>query len=312
MRILITGIHGFVGHNLVKTLSPHHTIYGLATTTEPIASVQAMYTWEQFAQLPEVDAIIHLTGIAHDIDGKINKQLYTEVNVKLTQRIFNYFCTSSAHTFIHFSTVAAVANQVQDTLTEDVQPHPVGIYGETKWEAEQYISAHTPSHKQVYILRPSMIYGERCKGNLNLLYKLVSSGIPYPLGAFDNERTFASIENVAFVIHRLLQSNIPGGIYNVCDDQSISTNTLVTIIAQAIGKKPRIWHISRQFITMLAHMGTQFHLPLNNIRLAKLTQNFRVSNHKIKQALGIEHMPLSARDALTQTIQRLHTLKSPK
>lgn len=312
MRILITGIHGFVGHNLVKTLSPQHTIYGLATTTEPVASVQALYTWEQLGQLPEVDAIIHLAGIAHDIDGKINKPLYTEVNVRLTQRIFDYFCTSSAHTFIHFSTVLAVSHQVQDTLTEDAQPQPVGIYGTTKWEAEQYISAHTPSHKQVYILRPSMIYGERCKGNLNLLYKLVSSGIPYPLGAFDNERTFASIENVAFVVDRLLQTNIPGGIYNVCDDQSISTNTLVAIIAQAIGKKPRIWHISKKLIEILAHIGTLLHLPLNNIRLAKLTQNFRVSNHKIKHALGIQHMPVKAHDALAQTIQRFHTLKSRK
>ena len=43
-----------------------------------------------------------------------------------------------------------------------------------------------------------MIHGPGNKGNLNLLYGVVKKGIPWPLGAFENRRTFTSIENIYF------------------------------------------------------------------------------------------------------------------
>lgn len=308
MNILITGIHGFVGKNLVRALSSHHTLYGLATTTTPIDGVEEMFTWDNIEQLPQhIDAFIHLAGIAHDMGNKIKPSLYCEVNEVLTKTIFDYFCSSTAQIFIHFSSVAAVAQNVDDVLYEDVTPSPVGIYATTKYAAECYVSNNIPHTKQVYILRPSMIYGRGNKGNLNLLYKMISLGVPYPLGLYDNERTFTSIDNLSYVVARLLDSKAPSGIYNVCDDQSVSTKTLVKIIAQVIGKKAHICNINKSFIEALARLGTLCRLPFNQQRLAKLTQNYRVSNDKIKKTLGIENMPLQACDALSKTIQSLHT-----
>ncbi|MHB1148537.1 MAG: Rossmann-fold NAD(P)-binding domain-containing protein, partial [Lutibacter sp.] len=134
-----------------------------------------------------------------------------------------------------------------------------------------------------------------------LLYTLVSKGFPWPLGAFENQRSFLSIENLCFVIKELLsQNNIPSGIYNVADDEPISTNELIQLIAASQNKKARILHISKGFISRMAKLGDYLHLPLNSERLQKLTESYVVSNAKIKQAIG-KPLPVAAKEGLLKT-----------
>ncbi|NDP22474.1 MAG: NAD-dependent epimerase/dehydratase family protein [Paludibacter sp.] len=66
MNILITGIHGFVGSNLVKALKTNHTIYGLDITTQNKEGVEMTFLWDEFHEIPGVDVVIHLAGKAHD------------------------------------------------------------------------------------------------------------------------------------------------------------------------------------------------------------------------------------------------------
>lgn len=83
----------------------------------------------------------------------------------------------------------------------------------------------------MYVLRPCMIHGPGNKGNLNLLNKLVSKNIPWPLGAFENKRSFCSIDNLMFIFRELIErEDIPSGIYNVADDEPLSTNELIGLI----------------------------------------------------------------------------------
>lgn len=314
MRILITGIHGFVASHLIKVLWQRHVIYGLSTSLQPIKFVERIYLWDEIQQLPQVDVVIHLAAIAHDVNNNARAGLYKEVNHTLTCRIYDWFEKSTATKFIFFSSVKAVVDAPgDDVVTEETTPSPVGNYGKTKREAEEYLisKSHildTPvaiqsSDKLVYILRPSMIYGEGNKGNLNLLYNIVRRGIPYPLGAFSNNRTFTAIENVTFVVDQLISHFIPSGIYNVCDDDSISTNRLVEIMCQVLRKKPCILYWDKERVRCLARWGGWLHLPLNPNRLSKLTENYRVSNKKILQALEIDSMPVSVFEAMARTIQ---------
>ena len=211
MRILITGIHGFVGSNLVRALNKDHTIYGLDIIAPIKEGVSYTFSWDDLENgiVPEVDAIIHLAGKAHDTKNQASAGVYFKVNTGLTQIIYDYFLKSSARKFIFFSTAKAAADRVEDVLTEDVVPAPIGPYGESKIKAEQYILSHPDPEKQVYILRPCMIHGPGNKGNLNLLYNVVKKGIPWPLGAFENRRTFTSIDNLSFVISGLLTKDVP-------------------------------------------------------------------------------------------------------
>lgn len=311
MNILITGIHGFVGSNLVMALKDHHALCGLDIVSLDKDGIVKTFSWEviesdafPMQNLPKFDAIIHLAGKAHDTENQSAAQAYFDINTGLTQKIFDFFLESSAKRFIFFSSVKAAADSViGDMLTEDVIPTPIGPYGESKIKAEEYIQEHLPKDKQVYILRPCMIHGPGNKGNLNLLYNVVKKGIPWPLGDFENRRSFTSIDNLCYVIEGMLTKDIPTGIYHMGDDDALSTNELIAVMCQVLGKKPHIWKLNKGMMEGCAGVGSLLHLPLNTERLRKLTENYVVSNVKIKQALGISKMPVTAKEGLIKTIR---------
>lgn len=318
MKILITGVHGFVGSNLVKALSKEHEIFGLDIIAPQKDGVRFTFGWEHLdgKEIPNVDAIIHLAGKAHDTKNQSAAETYFKVNTNLTKRIYDYFLAhDSIKKFIFFSTAKAAADKVEGVLTEDVTPAPVGPYGESKIAAEQYILDHPApplslegmgsacGQKQVYIFRPCMIHGPGNKGNLNLLYGVVKKGIPWPLGAFENRRTFTSIENICFAVNGVLTKDVPSGIYNMGDDEALSTNELIEEICKSLGKKAHIWRLPKGLMTSVAKLGGMLHLPLNPERLQKLTENYVSSNAKIKKALGIDKMPVDARTGLQRTLE---------
>ena len=122
-------------------------------------------------------------------------------------------------------------------------------------------------------------------------------------GAFSNSRSFASIDNVCLIVSELLNRDIPGGAYNIADDNPLSTNALIEIICGVMGKKCRIWNVSPGLIGLLAKVGNVLHLPLNTQRLAKLTESYVVSNQKIKKALGVDQLPIDSKAGLEKTIR---------
>lgn len=303
-RILITGSNGFVGTNLYEAFHMDFQLYGLDINSYSRFSKNQLLNWNELKKIPDVDIIIHLAGKAHDTENATDEEEYFNINVGLTKKIFSYFLKSGAEKFIFFSSVKAVTDEVKGAfLTEEDMPLPQTPYGKSKLEAEKYLLSHIlPPKKRLYILRPCMIHGPGNKGNLNLLFNLVKKGIPYPLGAFQNQRSFTSIENLNFVIKQLIEKDIPSGVYQMADDETISTNEIIRQIAISREKKERIWKINKGLIKTLVKIGDLFHLPLNNERLKKMTESYVVSNRKIKNALGIDEMPVTAIDGMKFTL----------
>ena len=296
MKIIITGASGFIGKNLIKYLNEFHEIIPLSIR----------YQVQQQIDLNST-GIIHLAGKAHDLKKVDDPQEYYEANFELTKQLYDSFLNSSATVFVFLSSVKAAADEVDGILIEHIQPNPQTHYGKSKLLAENYIlNKDLPEGKRVYIMRPTMIYGDGNKGNLNLLYRLVDKGFPWPLGAFENQRSFCSIENLCFVINEILiNKSIPSGIYNLADDSSISTNQLIGLIAKSNNKKEIIFRLPKKIILFLANIGDIFKLPLNTERLNKLTESYVVSNNKIVNAIG-KPMPIKTEEGL------IHTLKTFK
>ena len=287
--IFITGSSGFVGLNLIEYLAPCF----------------AFLKYKKGVPLEiNQDKVIHLAGKAHDIRKSTNSDEYYQVNTELTQKVFDAFLDSDAKIFITISSVKAVADEVNGELTEEEIPDPVTHYGKSKLLAEQYIlSKVIPLGKRVYILRPCMIHGPGNKGNLNLLYNLVSKGYPWPLGDFENKRSFCSIENLCFIIKELIErDDIPSGVYNIADDVPLSTNDVIELIADSKGKVARILRLNKSVVSSLARLGDLMKLPLNTERLQKLTESYIVSNDKIKNALG-KPLPISSKEGLMRAFE---------
>lgn len=85
MNILITGLHGFVGSNLVSVLKTQHTIYGLDIVSPQKDGIVKTFGWNELELIPSVDVIIHLAGKAHDTKNQTNAQVYFDINTGLTQ-----------------------------------------------------------------------------------------------------------------------------------------------------------------------------------------------------------------------------------
>jgi nucleoside-diphosphate-sugar epimerase len=293
MKITITGASGFVGQNLQEYLEDSYDLNAMSVRYIPNQRFDI-----------EADAIIHLAGKAHDLKMVSNPKDYHEANFELTKQLFDAFLNSEASLFIFMSTVKAVADKVDGILTEKTIPNPKTHYGIAKHQAEEYIlSKELPEGKRVYVLRPCMIHGPGNKGNLNLLYQLVAKGLPWPLGDFQNERSFLSIENLCFVIQELLDNMaIHSGIYQVSDDVSLSTNELINLLSISLDKKNRVLNIPASWIRAVAKLGDYLHLPLNSERLQKLTENYVVSNQKIVKAVG-KPLPIQSNEGLLKTFK---------
>lgn len=293
--IVVTGYTGFVGKNLINFIENNE-----------LACIQKLSIRHELPMsLLDADAVIHLAGKAHDLVNISDPTEYFKVNYEKTKLLFNLYMESPVKDFIYFSSVKAIADTASGILTENVTPDPKTPYGQSKQKAEEYLlSKDLPDGKRLFIIRPCMIHGPGNKGNLNLLYNVVKKGIPYPLGAFDNRRSFLSIDNLLFALEKIINDpSITGGVYNIADDIALSTNELIRIIAETSGSRGSVWNISKPLISSIAALGDKLHLPLNSERLKKLTESYVVSNEKIKKALNIEQFPVSSREGLKMTIK---------
>lgn len=297
MKILITGAYGFVGTNLCRYLAERgHECHALdlpAARRDGVPYAE-FHSWDELpAGLRAYDAVVHLAGKAHDLKKVASEQSYFDVNVGLTQRIFAALCATRNRTFIYFSSSKADPNG--------------NAYGRSKYAAEQFLKSEQSNNRTI-ILRPAMIHGPGNKGNLNLLWGIARRGLPWPLAAFENRRSFTSIGNVCAAVEALCGGGAGGGpgtvsTFPVADDEMLSTNRLIELIAEACGRKAKLWRIPKGPMRLAARLGDVLHLPLNTERIEKLTEDSFVDNAALKRALGWQKMPIAAEDGMRQTLR---------
>ena len=290
MNILITGAYGFVGTNLCRHLAAHgHACDALDVPSARRADVPyaRFFPWdeltdggESFVARNSYDAVVHLAGKAHDLRKVASEQEYFDVNVGLTRRIFAA-AEGKVPRFVYFSSSKASADG--------------NAYGRSKLAAEQFLDG------RAIVLRPAMIHGPGNKGNLNLLWGIAGRGLPWPLAAFGNRRSFTAIGNVCAAVEELCARGV-NGIYPIADDETVSTNRLIELIAESRGRKARLWRLPRGLMRFAARTGDVLRLPLNTERLGKLTEDCIVDNSALKRLLGWEKMPVSAEDGFRNTL----------
>ncbi|HET9570191.1 MAG TPA: NAD-dependent epimerase/dehydratase family protein [Bacteroidales bacterium] len=306
MNLLITGVHSIVGAFLVEKLSPYHTVYGMDDTLVAMEGVSQVFTCNEFSQMPEVDAVIHLAGKDADTIDLARSLEYMENNVGLTRCIFEWFKKSNAKQFYYLSSIKVIGNRTNDEdLTEEMIPMPFGPLGESKYMVEQYLQDTWLLDKKVYILRTAFIHGRGllCNENSIRIFNWVRKGIPYVFGSFECRRSFTSLDNLHFVLVQMLEKDVPGGVYHLTDDGSMTSTDYFKLIGQATGKKVRVWRLGKSFFKVAAVVTGWFHGYFNKFEYLKLSKNFVASNQKLKKALGVKSMPFQLREGLIKSVQ---------
>lgn len=291
MRFLITGAYGFVGTNLCRYLvAKGHECHALDIVAARRDDVPytTFSTWDDLSSLDDgFDCVVHLAGKAHDLKKVSSEQSYFDVNVGLTEKIFDAVAGKVTR-FIYFSSSKADVNG--------------NAYGRSKFAAEQFLNG------RAIVLRPAMIHGPGNKGNLNLLWNVARRGLPWPLAAFENRRSFTSIGNVCAAVEALAAQG-ENGVYPIADDEMLSTNRLIELIAEACGRRAKLWRVPKGLMRLAARVGDVLHLPLNTERIEKLTEDSFVDNAALKRALSWSKMPIAAEDGMRETLRSFREVR---
>ena len=131
------------------------------------------------------------------------------------------------------------------------------------------------------------------------------TGLPYPLGAFKNQRSFLFVENLGFIVQQFIQNTYAPGTYHLADDKSLSTAELVKLMARILGRNTSVWKIPKGLMGAGATVGTWFRLPFNNNAILKLTESLVISNQKVLRVIG-KPLPFGIEDGLKTSLRSHH------
>jgi nucleoside-diphosphate-sugar epimerase len=303
MRILVTGANGFLGYHTCKSLvESGHGVRGLVrrsvvTLPRGVETVLCADLSERSAlrgALAGVEAVVHLAGRAHLVDGSGGHALeeFRRTNVQGTRVLFEESIAAGVRCFVLVSSVKAVGESTDVPWTEDVVPAPTSPYGVSKFEAEQVVRQLSAHHRAAAsILRLPLAYGPGVKANMRHLLAWVARGLPLPLRRIQNRRSFVFVGNVAGAIRAVLAARIAGSeTFFVSDQEDLSTPELVRRVAAAFGRRPRMFGIPPAALRLVGRIGdavsSLFPVGLGSETIKSLTESLVVDSSKLTRMAG--------------------------
>lgn len=157
-KILITGANSYIGTSFEKYVSQWPEKYEIDT----VDMIDGSWREKSFAGY---DAVFHVAGIAHRKETKENEHLYYEVNRDLAIETARKAKQDGVPQFIFLSSMSVYGKNT-GIITQETPIVPKSDYGKSKAEAEKGIEVLQDANFNVAILRPPMIYGKGCKGNI--------------------------------------------------------------------------------------------------------------------------------------------------
>ncbi len=184
MRILLTGVSGFIGGHLLRHLASGHQVYALIRQP-PAVTLPGVHYLEQdlhqpldHAQLPkQLDAIIHQAALIHT-EQQDASQVFA-VNVTATWRLLEYAQSAGVHTFVHASTGGVYGCRHQPFVETDPL-NPVDLYSLTKAQAELAVQA-VPGAFHKIVLRYFFPYGVGTPNPIPTYVQRALTGEPIPV-----------------------------------------------------------------------------------------------------------------------------------
>ena len=233
-KVLITGIHSYVGCNLKEYLNKNfvgeYDVHCITMRNDD---------WKQLS-FSSFDVIVHVAGLAHvdvaSVDEK-TKQDYYKVNAEMTEEIAMKAISDGVRQFIYMSSIIVYSAYKGGCIDKNTPVVAENFYGDSKIKAEEKLSKLEKKNMKIAVLRPPMIYGKESKGNYPLLAKLALKVPIFP--ATKNRRSMLYIENLCEFI-RLLIENEDEGLFFPQNREYTDTATLIKEIAEVRGKKVRI------------------------------------------------------------------------
>jgi nucleoside-diphosphate-sugar epimerase len=243
MNISLIGASGFVGTRLIDQMKDKYTVvnfdkqqskkYPELTTVVDIRDKEALKPL-----LNGFDLVILLA--AEHRDDVSPTSLYYDVNVEGTRNVVDVMDENGIKNIIFTSSVAVYG--LNKTNPDECHPaDPFNHYGKSKWQAEELLRewhGRDANNKMLRILRPTVIFGERNRGNVYNLLKQISSGKFLKTGQCNNKKSMAYVGNiVAFIEYLTTNAKSNYEVYNYIDKPDLSMNELIEVVGTSLDKK---------------------------------------------------------------------------
>lgn len=304
-KVLVTGANGFLGSSLCTTLQQ--------TDYEVIEVVRRSPKKNQFSigelsgftgpisALHGCDVVVHCAARVHVLREESLNPLdaFSVVNVHGTLNLAHQAVDAGVRRFVYVSSVGVNGAETFSSAFREVDiPAPHSPYALSKYEAE--ISLRELASKtglDFVIIRPPLIYGPSAPGNFGSLIQWLSCGVPLPLGAIDNRRSYVSLDNLIDLILTCIRHPAAANqTFLVSDGEDLSTTDLLRRMGQALGRPARLLPVSTALLKFGAAMVGKPELA------QRLCGNLQIDVSKARQLLGWTP-PLSVDEGLKKTAE---------
>lgn len=242
MKITLIGASGFVGTRLIELLKQNN--YFLQNVDKKQSRFHSEITViadvldknNLVTLLDNTDVVILLA--AEHRDDVTPTSLYYDVNVGGMRNTLEAMEANGVKRIIFTSSVA-VYGLNKNNPTETYPADPFNHYGKSKWEAEKVLQEWYKVHPDwnINVIRPTVIFGERNRGNVYNLLKQISSGRFLMVGKGNNKKSMAYVGNIVAFIKFLIENKTTGyEVYNYIDKPDFTMNELVDHVSKVLNK----------------------------------------------------------------------------
>ena len=314
MKITLIGASGFVGTRLMNLLDesgqykqknidlqPSH-FFGQYTTIGDVRDQKQMDK-----ELADTDLVVLLAAQHRDDVSPVS--LYYDTNVKGMENTLKAMEKNGVKRIIFFSSVA-VYGLNKNNPNEEHEKDPFNHYGKSKWQAEQVLQEWHRTHSDwnVNIVRPTVIFGERNRGNVYNLLKQIASGKFLMVGSGNNKKSMAYVGNVVAFVKFLIDSKTEGyNVYNYIDKPDFTTNELVALVEKVLDKHIPSTHfpywlgMAGGYVFDLLAFITRKKLTVSSVRVKKFCATTEFDSSKML-ASGFQ-APYTLAEGLSKTLQ---------
>jgi UDP-glucose 4-epimerase len=294
MRVTVTGANGFIGQAIVAALIAcgHVTT---AVVRRNVAQTEILdgatitmigdYADTDLVRrdLPAGDCLIHAAGRAHVVAGDQEAGAYRGANVDGPRTLALAATAAGYKRFVFLSSIGVLGSQDNGRpLTETSPPAPARPYAVTKLEAEQALfEVGKATGLEITILRPPLVYGPGNRGNFPRLMRWVRSGLPIPLGAVRNSRSYVFVGNLADAAVKCVDHPAAANqTFLVADDHDFSSAAMVDLIAQAMGRRSRLAPVPVSWLKLAGRLTGK------SREIGSLTDSLRIDSSHLRTSLG--------------------------